>query len=87
MKDEFEDYATGLTAPARDASPITPDDANDLTAATRAVYVGVAGNLRVRMVSGQTVSFDAVQAGVVYPFRVARVLATGTTAAGIVGLR
>ncbi|MEO0745700.1 MAG: hypothetical protein AAFU86_13465 [Pseudomonadota bacterium] len=87
MKDEFESYATGLTAPARDADPITPSDANDLTAATRAIYVGETGSLQVRMVSGQTVSFANMQAGVIYPLRVAQVMATGTTAGGLVGLR
>lgn len=87
MKDEFESYATGLTGPARAADPITPDDANDLAVATRALYVGTAGSLQVRMVSGQTISFANVQAGVVYPLRIAQVMATGTTAADLVGLR
>ena len=87
MKDEFESYATGLTAPARDATAITPDDTTDLDTATRALYVSEAGSLQVQMVSGQTVNFGNVQAGVVYPFRVVRVMSTGTTAAGLVGLR
>lgn len=87
MQDDFETYATSLTSPARDAEPITPDDAVDLTAATRGVYVGAGGSLQVHMVSGQTVTFDNVQGGVVYPLRVARVMATGTTAAGLVALR
>lgn len=86
MKDEFESYASGLTAPARTAHAIAPDDANDLGVATRALYVGEPGSLQVQMVSGQTVTFANVQAGVVYPFRVARVMATGTTASGLVGL-
>jgi len=87
VKDEFESYATSLTSPARDADPITPDDATDLSTATRGIYVGASGSLQVQMLSGQNVTFDNVQAGVVYPLRVARVLATGTTAAGLVALR
>jgi hypothetical protein len=38
------------------------------------------------MVSGATVVFTGMQGGMIYPLRVARVLATGTTAAGLVGL-
>ncbi|MEP4199312.1 MAG: hypothetical protein ABJL99_27110 [Aliishimia sp.] len=87
MKDDFESYTTSLTSPARDADPITPDDATDLNAVTRGIFVGASGNLQVQMLSGQTVTFNNVQAGVVYPLRVARVLATGTTAAGLIALQ
>ncbi len=87
MADEFQNYAAGLTAPARDADAITPSDTTDLPSATRALYVGEAGDLQVQMVSGQTVTLSNVQAGIVYPLRVSRVLAAGTTATGLVGLR
>ncbi len=87
MQDEFSDHATGLTAPARDAAPITPSDGTDLPVASRAIYVGTAGNLRITMISGQTVTFAAAQAGMVYPFRAARVMSTGTTAGGLIALR
>ncbi len=87
MTDEFDGYATGLTSPARDATAIVPDDGADLPAATRALYVGGSGDLQVQMVSGQTATFVNMQAGVVYPLRVARVMATGTTATGLMGLR
>ena len=87
MSDQFETYATGLTSPARDASAITPNDGADLGAATRALYVGQSGDVQVVMVSGETITLSNVQAGVVYPIRVARVLSSGTTAGGLVGLR
>ena len=87
MQDDFETYTTSLTSPARDADPITPDDGADLAAVTRAIYVGSGGALQVQMVSGQTVTFENVLAGVVYPIRVARVMATGTTATGLVALQ
>lgn len=87
MKDDFESYTTGLTSPARDADVIVPNDAVDLSAVTRGIYVGAAGHLQVQMVSGQTVTFENVLAGVVYPIRAARVLATGTTAEGLVALQ
>lgn len=87
MKDEFEEYKTGLTSPAREAVAVTPDDVTDLADPTRAVFVGGSGDLSVRMISGQTVTFSNIQGGVIYPLRVDRVLATGTTATGLLGLR
>lgn len=87
MKDDFESYATSLTSPAREAEPIVPNDAVDLPAVTRGIYVGSAGNLQVQMASGQTVTFENVAAGVIYPIRVARVMATGTTASWLVALQ
>ncbi|KIC45463.1 hypothetical protein RA29_20700 [Tateyamaria sp. ANG-S1] len=87
MNDEFKNHATGLSAPARDAEPIIPDDAIDLSVATRALYIGEAGSVQLRMVSGQDVTLANVQAGVIYPLRIARVMATGTTASGLVALR
>jgi hypothetical protein len=86
MKDDFESYTTSLTSPAREADVIVPNDAADLGTVTRAIYVGSAGNLRVQMVSGQTVTFENVLAGAVYPIRAARVMATATTATGLVAL-
>ncbi len=87
MPDSFSGHASGQTSPAADAAAITPDDAQDLSAPTRAVYVGSAGALRVQMLSGAVVTLTAVQAGAVYPLRLRRVMATGTTAGGLVALR
>ena len=86
MKDEFESYTAGLTSPARDAAPIVPNDAADLSFVTRGLYVGSAGDVQVRMASGDTVTFENMAAGVVYPVRIARVLATGTTASALIAL-
>lgn len=87
MEDRFSDHATGLTSPARSAAAIAPSNAADLAEATRALYVGGSGSLRLTMVSGETVDFANAQAGMVYPFRVARVHNTGTTATGLIALR
>jgi len=38
------------------------------------------------MLGGETLTFRNLQGGVFYPLRVVKVLATGTTAADIVGL-
>lgn len=48
--------------------------------------IGTAGNLAVRMLDQSTPILVAVAVGVPLPFRVDKVLATGTTATNIVGL-
>lgn len=73
--------------PARNATAVTPDDANDIsTGVTRGLYVGGAGNLVLIMAMGQTVTFTNIQAGSILPLAVARVKATLTTATNIVAL-
>ncbi len=84
MLDTFQDHARSLTSPAADAATIVPADGIDLQHVSRAIYVGVGGDLTVQMASGAVVTLAAVPAGALYPLRAARVLATGTTASGIV---
>ncbi len=86
MQDAFSDHAVGLTSPANQPEAITPSDATELTHVTRALYVGQSGNVRLKTVSGDTVTFANLQGGVVYPFRAVQVFATGTTAADLIGL-
>lgn len=86
MNDDFASHQPGLTSPAEAAFAVTPADASALPGTTRALYVGSPGALRVTMLSGDIVTFAAVQAGALYPLRVTRVWATGTTAGDIVGL-
>ena len=86
MSDEFSGHAVGLTSPAISAHAVAPNDASDLAATTRAVYVGQSGDLRVRTTEGDIVTFVNMQGGLLYPIRVARVFQTGTTASDIVGL-
>jgi len=82
MADSFKDHQPGLESPAGHAVALTPSDSVALSEATRALYVGGAGALRVAAV----VTLAGAQAGQVYPLRVTQVLATGTTATGLVGL-
>lgn len=86
MQDAFADFGASLTAPATTPEAITPSDTADLTHATRALYVGQTGNVRVRTTSGDTVTFANVAAGTLYPIRVLQVYATGTTASDLIGL-
>ncbi len=84
--DAFAAFSKGLDAPATKAFDITPSDTADLAEIPRYVYVGSAGDLKVDMMDGGTVTFTAVPAGTLLPIRVTRVYLTGTTATGIVGL-
>lgn len=84
MNDLYKNHAVGMSDPVLSASTITPDDAADLPTATRAVYIGVAGNLHVTLISGDIVTFQNMNQGW-HPLRVARVWAAGTTASGVVG--
>jgi hypothetical protein len=85
MADQFAIYSPGLSAPASDVFPITPDDANDLTKFTRAIRADTAGDVVLVTVAGneRTVKFAA---GETRPIRASRVKATGTTAGGIEGM-
>jgi len=51
-----------------------------------ALYVGVTGDVKVKMASGKDVVFTAVPAGSFMPTNVLQVFATGTTATNIVAL-
>ena len=87
MSDPFASTAQSLSSPATDAVAITPDDTVPLATPSRALYIGEGGDLRVEMLSGNIVTLPALIGGAVYPFRVNKVLATGTTATGIISLR
>lgn len=83
--DLFKDYTPGLESPATRLIEIAPDDATDLALFTRAVTVETSGHLQVVTVHGDTGRIF-VAAGIPFPIRVRRIMATGTTAGGIVGL-
>ncbi len=73
------------TRPATIGFAITPHDTNALTQPTRLLAVGVAGTVKVDFYEGGTGITLTLPSGV-FPLRVKRVYATGTTATGIVGL-
>jgi hypothetical protein len=73
--------------PALHGAAVTPHDSNALVGgATRAVYVGGAGNLSVIMEGGETVTLVGVVAGSTLPICVTHVRSTNTTATNIVAL-
>ena len=86
MIDMFKTHARSLTSPPEDAASITPGDAGcELSHVTRALYVGVSGDLALLMQGGATVVLRGVPSGSFLPLRVRQVLAAGTSADGIVG--
>ena len=85
MADIFEDRSSALESPGFHAMEVIPSDTADLAFASRALYVGAPGDLRLTLASGDTVTLANMAAGFV-PLRVARVHASGTTASSIVAV-
>jgi hypothetical protein len=84
MTDKFQGQVVLLDSPISNAFDILPSDDVDIQAATRALYIGTPGDIRVRLLGGADVTF--VQASGMLPVRVTRVFATETTADDIVGM-
>ncbi|PLW76796.1 spike base protein, RCAP_Rcc01079 family [Cohaesibacter celericrescens] len=82
--DQFKNRASGLDSPGYNAASLAPDDGNDLAYVTRAVWVGVAGDLSVVLASGDAVTFKNASGWM--PLRVKRLNATDTTASDVVGV-
>lgn len=87
MSDRFASNADAPFAPSRSLAAITPSDGADLPVFAKAIYVGGAGNIVLRAIddAGNT-TLTGVTAGTIIPVRARRVLATGTTATGLVAL-
>lgn len=86
MADIYEGKATGLESPIIMLKAVAPSDTVDLAdGRTRALFVGVAGSVVVRDALGNTVTLTSADSQY-HPIRVVRVMATGTTASGIVAL-
>jgi len=72
---------------ATTAEAVTKSDTTVYTVPSRAVYVGGAGDMAVRMAGGGTATFVGVPAGATLPICVDQVLSTDTTATSILLLR
>lgn len=85
MADSFQHSERTIESPAESAAAVTPHDTNEI-AATRALYVGGAGDLTVKLVNdSSTVALVGVPAGSVLPIRV-KLVTTASTATNIVAL-
>ena len=65
------------TGPAVSAISVTPHDTNPLAFVSRALWVGVAGDVKVTMADGQAVTFKNLTVGW-HPLSVSIVWDTGT---------
>ena len=84
MVDEFKNRAPGLESPLENGAEVAPDDASDLDNITRALWVGVSGDIKVTLKGGSTVTL--ANAFGLLPLRVTRVWDTDTAATNIVAL-
>lgn len=82
MTNPFEHRALSLNGPATDIVSVTPADATDLADTALALYVETGGTISIVTVRGQTRTVKVADYSLL-PVGVARVRATGTTAAGI----
>lgn len=75
-----------MSEPAMYAAAVTPSDVTVFLQNTRALYVGVTGDVAVVMGgSSTTITFTNVPVGIL-PVRCSQVYSTGTTATGIIAL-
>ncbi len=76
----------------RRALLVTPSDTDEIPSVTGGtnngcvLYIGTPGNVRVKTIGGDDVTFTGVYAGQFFPVQVIQVFATGTTAGEIVAL-
>lgn len=66
---------------------VTPSDATVLAPTWGGLFVGGAGAVAVTTLDGEVVTFTGVLAGSVLPMVCTKVMATGTTATNIRGMR
>jgi len=74
------------------AAAVTPSDTVNIPSVSGGdnngcvLYVGGAGNLKVRTVGGDEVTFVGINTGTFLPVQVVRVFSTGTSATNILAL-
>jgi len=87
FQDPFERTTDSPTAPAEDCFAIVPSETADLPRATKAIYIGLSGDVTLIPVRGTTpVVFKKLAAGTILDVRVRAIRVTGTTAGDLVGL-
>jgi hypothetical protein len=75
-------FGIAWVAPGVGGAAITPNDSTDLPRPARGILVGVAGNVAIVTEDGSALTVPAT-AGLIIPWRVLRVKATGTTATSL----
>jgi len=80
----FSSTQVEMLHPAHGGAAVIPSDTADFSRASRFLWVGTAGTIKVRMLDGQDLTFKVAVGRL--DLRVTRVFATGTTAGDIVAL-
>lgn len=88
-RDEGKRYRSSVARrsdPAQGAVAIDYSGGDQVLATeSRGIYIDTAGNLKVDMADGTTVTFENLAAGTIYPIAITKIYQTGsTTAAGLV---
>lgn len=85
--DDYGSQADTVSSPSLAPFAIVPNDSTDLTRIPKALWIGTGGDVNVQGVNNANpVLFQNVPNGFILPVRARRVLATSTTATGIVAL-
>lgn len=86
--DDFSFLGKTADGPASHAAIVTPSDSTDLASATRAIYIGAAGAVKLTTLGGETLvlASGVLAVGVPHPIRATRIWSTGTTATPIVAV-
>ncbi len=84
MPDHFKSTARSITSPALGAFVVSPSDSTNLASPIRAITLNAAGTLAWLNEDGVAQATALLPAGT-YPLIATRILATGTTAAGLTG--
>jgi hypothetical protein len=85
--DTFKQQPETEWSPATSSVSVTPSDTEQLTYLSRALYVGVSGNVSVKLRDDtNAVVFVGVAEGTILPLQVKQVTATNTTATNIIAL-
>lgn len=74
------------TMPGYDGIAIAPSDSTNLSTICRALFIGVAGNVKLRTPASTSLEFLNCQAGSILPIQTLLVFATSTTATNIIGI-
>ena len=90
MADKYGGVYNTVSDPSTHAKALTPADATDLADIPKAIYVGTGGDVTLIGEDAPTaatgVTFKNVPSASILPFRARRLMATGTTAADMLGL-
>ena len=87
--DKFAQTERGILAPYTRAVTITPSDSTDRTETPRALQIHAGTNstpVKVTMAGDSTPVTFQLQTGYIFPLRVSRVWATGTSATTVIAL-